>query len=200
MEIEKQIYSSLIQGDELARVNNIQGAIKSYTNGIALLDRIEEKSMLPLHLFTARGDCYFYLSEFYLSEVDYKSANRHTYGKDSPYIWFLLGKTYCHSNKKFDCIEAFVYSYFYGGTTIFEKNEGGAMYLKFIEPVIKLADENNLEVIDVYKNDNLFNIQLCDWDKIVEQKTKQLSNKGVIKEERKNRPPGTTWSLLDDED
>ena len=190
MEGREVLIRLLNEGDELAMAGQIKSAISKYTEGIHLISDFKNSSDIAIHFYVARGDCHFHYSEFLFAENDYIDALNCKGGKDNAYLYIELGKIYFNKKQKTDCLQTLAIAYDLGGMSIFEEED--EKYLKIIEYFINKSEENKCNVYDILENEDLSNFLVPYWE--------EKENSRVKEKIKIDKRPGTTWSLLDDED
>lgn len=191
-ELYNAVMNELEKGDKLSEHNHFKTALVHYQKGLDKLPNPKTDWEIALHLYTALGDCYFNLGDYELSNDNYNQALKCPDALGNGYVWLGLGQSYFELDNEEKAKDALMSAYMLEGKVIFEDQD--EKYFSLIKPYIneKNVSEQDSE-LEPMQDDEPYKIYEGkeytkeEWDKYQE-------------EQRKNRPPGTTWSLLDDED
>ena len=173
-ELSDELYHSIMddleRGDQLAEQEQFKTAINLYRTGLDKLPHPQTGWEISLHLYTALGDCYFNLGDYELSNDSYNKALQCPNALDNGYVWLGLGQSYFELENIEKAEDALMSAYMLEGEEIFEEEDD--KYFELIKPYLK---ENNIP-----KQNNEPDIPQDDPPR------------------PENRPPGTSFSLLND--
>ena len=175
-ELSDELYDSIMddmeKGDNLCEQEHFKTALTHYQKG---LDKVPEQKTnweIALHLYTALGDCHFNLGDYELSNDSYNQALKCPGALDNGYIWLGLGQSYFELENQDKAKDSLMSAYMLEGEEIFDDQD--KKYFELIKPYLA---ENNIT-----KENNL------------------PDNSQVNSSPPKFKPPGSSFSLLDDED
>ena len=168
------IIDDLEKGDDLCEKEHFKTALIHYQKGLDKLPNPKTDWEIALHLYTALGDCYFNLGDYNLSNDSYNQALKCPDALDNGYVWLGLGQSYFELENIEKAKDALMSAYMLEGEDIFE--DADEKYFNLIKQ--DLQQSNNLQTSE-------FDIE--EDEDIVKDKPLQ------------NKPPGSSFSVLDNE-
>jgi len=134
-ELYDLIVLDLENGDKAMEKSNFHDASNYYLQGLEKIPVDKHQWEISLHIFTALGDCYFNLKDFFNANHSYNQALQCPDGLENGYVWLGLGQSFFELEEKEKAKDAFMRAFMLEGKEIF--NNQGYQYFDLIKSFVE---------------------------------------------------------------